>query len=420
MTHSTIDNIVEFEDVQFEASQTFREKKVDPEKSTILYDELVALIEPLAIQNVRNIIKFIATYIDKNNNSLIISGPYLGLFFDEKRDGLGLFDLIHLDKKQVSDIVKKCPLIQSSFRTLNNPFFFLMTTLIMIYSKYPKNPIYCEAKELCKMYLVMRFYSSRQSHLWKLGCLKPVMDYTINNLSNKYLFKVEGSVYKVLKHLADGNDETVGEKLRETHLDKYFKYYITDISSKVNNTLGKLFDVYRKNALEKKYLNEEKETWDDENQTIKELSNVSAVIVNLTDRVYNNIRTSQIDESILRDATTITKIKSSTVKSTVEEILDTETSSLREIINLILQVFFIESSKNTSELVKSRYFASFCMAIYKVSNSKSSQILRIKQILDTWIRNYGSKYIRLNREATLINFRKAIYIYIVNNIIKYA
>lgn len=420
MTHSTIDNIVEFEDVQFEASQMFKEKKVDPEKSTILYDELVALIEPLAIQNVRNIIKFIATYIDKNNSSLIISGPYLGLFFDEKRDGLGLFDLIHLDKKQVSDIVKKCPLIQSSFRTLNNPFFFLMTTLIMIYSKYPKSPIYCEAKELCKMYLVMRFYSSRQSHLWKLGCLKPVMDYTINNLSNKYLFKVEGSVYKVLKHLADGNDETVGEKLRETHLDKYFKYYITDISSKVNNTLGKLFDVYRKNALEKKYLNEEKETWDDENQTIKELSNVSAVIVNLTDRVYNNIRTSQIDESILRDATTITKIKSSTVKSTVEEILDTETSSLREIINLILQVFFIESSKNTSDLVKSRYFASFCMAIYKVSNSKSSQILRIKQILDTWIRNYGSKYIRLNREATLINFRKAIYIYIVNNIIKYA
>lgn len=420
MTHSTIDNIVEFEDVQFEASQTFKEKKIDPEKSTILYDELVALIEPLAIQNARNIIKFIATYIDKNNSSLIISGPYLGLFFDEKRDGLGLFDLIHLDKKQVSDIVKKCPLIQSSFRTLNNPFFFLMTTLIMIYSKYPKNPIYCEAKELCKMYLVMRFYSSRQSHLWKLGCLKPVMDYTINNLSNKYLFKVEGSVYKVLKHLADGNDETVGEKLRETHLDKYFKYYITDISSKVNNTLGKLFDVYRKNALEKKYLNEEKETWDDENQTIKELSNVSAVIVNLTDRVYNNIRTSQIDESILRDATTITKIKSSTVKSTVEEILDTETSSLREIINLILQVFFIESSKNTSDLVKSRYFASFCMAIYKVSNSKSSQILRIKQILDTWIRNYGSKYIRLNREATLINFRKAIYIYIVNNIIKYA
>ena len=84
MTHSTIDNIVEFEDVQFEASQTFREKKVDPEKSTILYDELVALIEPLAIQNVRNIIKFIATYIDKNNNSLIISGPYLGLFFKNK------------------------------------------------------------------------------------------------------------------------------------------------------------------------------------------------------------------------------------------------------------------------------------------------------------------------------------------------
>ena len=60
------------------------------------------------------------------------------------------------------------------------------------------------------------------------------------------------------------------------------------------------------------------------------------------------------------------------------------------------------------------------MGIYKVSNSKSPQILRIKQILDNWIHNYGSKYIRLNREATLINFRKAIYIYIVNSIIKFA
>lgn len=420
MSYSSIDNIVDFEDVQFEASQLNKPKKIDPDKSTILYDELINLVESTAIQHKRDIIKFIASYIDKNSGSLIISGPYLGLFFDEKRDGLGLFELLKIQPKSVSEIVKKCPLIQSSFRTLNNPFFFLMTILIMIFSKFPKDPLCVEAKELCKMYLVMRFYSSRQSHLWRLGCLKPVMDYTINNLSNKYLFKVEGSVYKVLKHLADGNDETVGDKLRETHLDRYFKYYITDISSKVNNTLGKLFDVYRINAQEKKYLNEEKETWNDENQTIKELTNVSAVIVNLSERVYNNIRTSQLDENILRDATTITKIRATTVKSTIEEIIENETNLLKELIVLILQVFFIESSKNTVDLVKSRYFSNFCMGIYKVSNSRSTQILRIKQILDIWIRNYGSKYIRLNREATLINFRKAIYIYVVNSIIKFA
>lgn len=417
----SLSSILEFEDVMFEAAKSLQKTPpIDPEKSTVLYDEMTALVKDQALNRRRDLIRFIATYIDKNSESLTISGPYIGIYFDEKRDAEPVFQMIGVTKKEITTIIKKCPLIQSSFQTLNNPFFSLLTALICVYGMYPKDPLCVEAKMLCEMYMTIRFYSSRQKHLWKFDAQKPIMDYTINNLSNKFLFKIEGSVYNVLKHLADGNDETVGTKLRETHLDSFFKYYISNISTKVNNTLGKIFDVYRKNAIEKKYLNEEKETWDDENNTIKELNNLSAVIMNLSERTYNKMRSSPIDETILRDATTVTKLKVSSVKSTIEEIIDAETKSLQEICNLILQVFFINNAKHTVDKVKSRYFSTYCMSIYKISNSKSPQILRIKEILDIWIKQYGSKYIRLNREATLINFRKAVYIYIVESIIKFS
>lgn len=415
--YNDLENIMIFEDSGFISMES---KTSDPEKGTILYDELTELIRDKVYAKRKEIIKYIASYIDRNSEALMISGPYLTPFFNDAKDADPLFTLIDVNKKDVVSIIKKCPLIQTSFRTLNNPFQFLMTATVCVLDEYSQDPYAKECKEMCAMFMAIRFYSSRQHHLWSLGCQKAVMDYTINNLNNKYIFKTEGSVYKVLKHLADGNDETVGVELRKNHLDKFFKYYITNISTKINNTLANIMDEYKKNLQSKKYLNENSDRYDDDNNTIKELNNLSAIILDFTDRVYNSIKSHPIDENILLDATTITKLKVSSVKSTIEEVIDDETTKLKEIINLILQLFFVENPKHTPNKVKSKYFGVFCLNAYKISNSKNTQILRMKEILDDWIRQYGSKYMRLNREATLINFRKSIYIYIVDSIIKFA
>lgn len=412
-----LDTIISYEDsITFESSDI-----KNPDKDTSLYDNLTNLLKTNALLQVKEVIRFIATYIDKHSSSLIITGPYEKILFIEANDANPLFKLLGVEKSQITSIIKQCSLIKSNFMTLNNPFFFLLVALIMIYSDNSSDKLCAEANQMCQLYLAIRFYSARQSRIWKYGPKKEIMDYTINNLNNKYVLKSEKTIIGMLKYLAKSNDDMVGEALRKNHYDKDFKYYITNISTRINNTLANIWKEYDANSKNKKYLNSDASfyTNDDSEDQLKELNNISTVIMNICDRVYHYLKNNAMDSDILKDASTITKIKSSSIQYTLEEIIADETTILREIITLILQLFLTDM-KNTSNMVKSKYFAIYCMNVYKISNSKDKGVLRIKDILNDWIKKYGSQYMRLNREATIINFRKAIYIYIVNNIIKYA
>lgn len=391
---------------------------INIKESTVLYDELLPLLRTNALLKTKEFIRFVATYIDRNSESLMIIGPYKHVYFKEADHEAPLYPMFGVTKKDITTIVKKCPLIEAHFNTLNNPIFFMLTMLTMIYW-YEENSALCkEAGELAMIYMAIRFYSSRQQHLFPFEANKEIMEYTINNLNNKFLIKTEKTIFGLLKHIVHSNNNTVGASLRETHLDDRFKYYITNMSTKINNTLSNIVREYKKNYDKKNYLNSDSERHEDEDETIKELTNVSAVIGSMVDRVYGRMKNNPISEKMLSDATTLTKLKISSVKNTLAEIIDEETDRLREFITVILQSFFM-TSKHRADDVKSKYFWVYCMNNYKVSNSKDQLILRMKVILDEWIHEYGEKYVRLNREATKINFRKAIYIYIVDCIIDY-
>jgi hypothetical protein len=386
-------------------------------KSTVLYDKLMPLLQETGITKKREFMSIIVKYIDKNSESLMIAGPYKKLYFIEKVDSDPLFPLFNIDKKQITDIIKKSPLIQAKFKTLNNPIFFLLTTLTILYSD-DSNKLNSEAKYLAMLYLAIRFYSSRQGHLWPYEAKKEIMDYTMNNISNKFIFKTKGNVINVLKHIIVTNDANIGEKLRERHTDIFFKYYITNISTRINNILSNIWDIYAKNVKDKKYMNSESDRYDDEKNTIKEINNISSAITGITSKVYYQIKNNPIDPNMLEDATDTTALRPESVRNTLDLIIEQESSYLQEIILSILQLYVMDGS-NKIENIKSRSFAIYCLKLYRISNSKDPIIIKIKNILDEWIVKYGSMFIRLNRAATRINFRKAIYIYIVSCIIKY-
>ena len=150
------------------------------------------------------------------------------------------------------------------------------------------------------------------------------------------------------------------------------------------------------------------------------MTNISASIINIATSTYMRIKNNPIDIVLLDDASTATKLKKSSVLHTMEHIIEHETQKLQDIILYIIQVFITTNSKNKISHIKSRYFALYCMKLYKFSNSKNEYIITIKNILNTWVEEYGTVYIRLNRMSTRINFRKVIYMYLVSCIIKYA
>ena len=65
----SLSSILEFEDVMFEAAKSLQKTPpIDPEKSTVLYDEMTALVKDQALNRRRDLIRFIATYMYRRFN----------------------------------------------------------------------------------------------------------------------------------------------------------------------------------------------------------------------------------------------------------------------------------------------------------------------------------------------------------------
>lgn len=396
------------------------ENVVDPKKLTILYDNIVKLYNDTAMKHRRQFIDFVVKYIDSNAQNLYIMAPYEHVLFLERHEK-ALMNIFGIEKEQIRECVKKCKVIAGKWKTLNNPIYHMLTALAMIYSG-SDDKLTVNAR-LCSILMIsLKFYSAKQLSKWPNNPDRKVMEYTINNLSNKFSIKNEKTVFGIIKKVAEDNYNTIGVRLYKDHYDSDWLYYITNVSTRINNILDNINREYENNLKNKNYMNENEETYDNpENNetTIKVLSNVSADVITLTNKVYKRIKGSEIDPVKLSDATTITKISVNSVKNTLEELIFNETDSLKKVITLILQIFFSDT-KNTAERVKSRYFVVYCMNIYRISNTKNPLINELKDILDSWLYKYGAKYTKLARESTLINFRKAIYIYLVDCIVDFS
>ena len=61
----------------------------------------------------------------------------------------------------------------------------------------------------------------------------------------------------------------------------------------------------------------------------------------------------------------------------------------------------------------------YCLQIYRRSNTTDKNIIKIKAILDKWLKDLGLMD-KTNRTATIVSFRKALFTFFVMEIQKIA
>ncbi len=417
-----MDEEIMFEDATFtEYGDLSFENTTNGVSNTILYDGMKALLAPSLQAKSKAFITHCATYIDRNADSLVISAPYKKLLFIETRDSDPIFPMYNASKNDIKAIIKQSPQIYQTFRTLNNPLFFILTGLNIMYREDAKNALSREAASYASLFMALRFYSSRQGHLlpYENDYSKDIMEYTINHITEKFLIRKEKTILGVLKYIATDNDENLGDRLLQNPTDQNFKNYITNLSTRINNFLRNILTEYRKNMEEQNYIGESKERYNDENQNLREIANASSEIYDLTLRVYTKLKTSPLDSNILKIASSNSKMSATTIQNTISNIFKNEMDDIKKVITYTLQLFLAES-KNKIEHVKSKYFMIYCLKVYRISNTVNPTLEAMKKILDDWMKIYGSQYLRLNRAATKSAFRKSMFVYIVAAITKYA
>jgi hypothetical protein len=233
----------------------------------------------------------IKKFIDKNNEVLFASGPTYRLYFNDD-ERAKLFPHISMRQLQLEDVIKKDKTVEKSWYFMT-PFYLVCSLIIRYYmlnkmTKQMENTI---------TYMCLSLYAGRHFISFKYPPNENVMNYTVNNLSNKFKLKQYGTLITAIKDTGVTCHSYYTEYLErgtDVLLNSYIKAMHTRISGFVNN----IAEEYYKNYQEGNYLNNEEDNYDEENYYIAD--NDSFVIDRITNNTTTRIITKGIDYKLVK------------------------------------------------------------------------------------------------------------------------
>jgi len=348
----------------------------------------------------------VASYVDRNVNRLSTAGPSKRtLFSDMERNKV--YDLIDFDPKVCKAIVKQSNYIKASWKIVNDPFNLVMM-MILRYAKLNKLD---QINQLAVTYLTLSMYPSLHYKYFKFEPNEAIMQYTINNLSNKFKVKQVGNILQALVDTTALADKTYDKNIRHAN-DKELTDYINAYKTRLNSLIKKIRDAFEKDYRSGNYMNTERDN-EDENDFKTSDSN-SLLIQRIVDQVVLKLSVNGPDSRIVDISAKMNQVSVNETRNTLNQLTQNkdESVNIRALCESILYLYLFNGENHVNDLNGSK-FLTFCLAVYKKSNTNDENVIKVKSILDTWIEKYSETYRKTQRVATLNNFRRALYTFFV-------
>jgi hypothetical protein len=348
----------------------------------------------------------VASYVDRNVNRLSTAGPSKRtLFSDMERNKV--YDLINFDPKTCKAIVKQSNYIKASWKIVNDPFNLVMM-MILRYAKLNKLD---QINQLAVTYLTLSMYPSLHYKYFKFEPNEAIMQYTINNLSNKFKVKQVGNILQALVDTTALADKTYDKNIRHAN-DKELTDYINAYKTRLNSLIKKIRDAFEKDYRSGNYMNTERDN-EDENDFKTSDSN-SLLIQRIVDQVVLKLSVNGPDSRIVDISAKMNQVSVNETRNTLNQLTQNkdESINIRALCESILYLYLFNGENHVNDLNGSK-FLTFCLAVYKKSNTNDENVIKVKSILDTWIEKYSETYRKTQRVATLNNFRRALYTFFV-------
>ena len=157
-------------------------------------------------------------------------------------------------------------------------------------------------------------------------------------------------------------------------------------------------------------MNYDSDDYSEENYHIAD--NLSYQIKRITDATVLKLNTYGPNMALANLAAQITQVSQNEIRNVITHLTDKDTEDVRKLCELIL-ILFLSDPKNDLSSIRTQEFLLTSIEIYKKSNTNDKVILDMKDILSKWLTKYSPKYNKTNRQATLSNFRKSIFVYFV-------
>lgn len=348
----------------------------------------------------------VASYVDRNVNRLSTAGPSKRtLFSDMERNKV--YDLINFDPKSCKAIVKQSNYIKASWKIVNDPFNLVMMMIL----RYAKLNQLDQINQLAVTYLTLSMYPSLHYKYFKFEPNEAIMQYTINNLSNKFKVKQVGNILQALVDTTALADKTYDKNIRHAN-DKELTDYINAYKTRLNSLIKKIRDAFEKDYRSGNYMNTERDN-EDENDFKTSDSN-SLLIQRIVDQVVLKLSVNGPDSRIVDISAKMNQVSVNETRNTLNQLTQNkdESVNIRALCESILYLYLFNGENHVNDLNGSK-FLTFCLAVYKKSNTNDENVIKVKSILDTWIEKYSETYRKTQRVATLNNFRRALYTFFV-------
>lgn len=386
--------------------------------STLLRDFISPFIEDTFKGNPGNVRKFnqlVSNYINRNITKLTTSGPvYLIPFTDN--DKAQYYTLFGITEKQLKTTMKEHTktLGSSKFLLLNrNPIFSLFYFVIRYFTIHPDKKSLNSALSI----YALSAYPSIYTKYFPNGVIEPVMKYTIDNMTDKFLIKKTNHVFGALVESIQNSYKFLKPYMKEGN-DKEVIRFIQRIRNDHNSMFKKIANIYMENYKNGNAVVTTNTMYDDDTPIIDELSNASTEVQNAVLKVYMPIIANGVDIVRAEASAKMAGVGISDCRFFLTELMtEKNVDELQKMIESILFLYIYEDKKRIRD-VRSQYFLAWAASLFKKTNSKNDNIERINSILNQWSKESGvdKKYSRI---ASRINYKKAIFFYIILSIQKY-
>ena len=386
--------------------------------TSILKDLIYPVIEKtFSTQvNIRKYVMLISNFFEKNTAKLTTPGPqFLIVFGDNDKDEF--YKLFGMKKEEITDamrIIIKSTGSSAEFKYLmNNPFLSFLYYIIRYFTMH-SNP---KALNATLGLFAIDVYWSIFTKYFPNGVIEPVMNYTIDNLTDKFIIKKSGTIFGALTESAKHSYEFHKSKIKVGN-DPDCIAFLQRIRNDQNSMFRTLSGIYYENHKKGNAIATRNDDYDPDNPILDDITSASTEIENTVNRVCMPMISNGVDIALAEAASMSANVSITNLRIYLMKIFVNE--RLTEITQLVESMLFlyINGEHKSVRDIRSSHFLYWTSALFKKTNSKDGNIVRINMILDKWGTETGI-YKAFKSEGSKINYKRAIFTYIAMNIQKY-
>lgn len=353
--------------------------------------------------------KILNNFISNRVTDLYDTLPCSRLLCSEKEMDL-LFEALNIDKKDVTEIISETyygPV--ANFNPLAAKHEFTIVQLMVIRYFFLKNMK--KELDLSLIYFSFsgKFYPSIHFRSYPTTLpVKHVMEYVINNcLSKKFNIVAYGSILESIKAIAETWLNSYKDKLKKCD-DEDCVYLIQQLHSRIGsftkNIAEEYYKVYENKDLYMNYTSDNYNA-DDYHISDNDVLKVQRIVERTMTRISSNGADYRTCKQCSDENITTNEFQNiiTAILSDRELIIE-----IKELLGLMVSTYFNANSNNRD--VTDISFLTYSIA--SKPNAKQKEILRQKEIIESWLSEKSPAYLkRRSRLATKNSYERAIRMY---------